>query len=249
MDGDLDGPDPNDPDPNDPDDLDLDELDADEFDAEDFEEEMRRQEAYERSPAGIAEQNSAMLRRQNDFRLAADAVTAAWSEHPDVEAVALFGSVAVPLWKEVPRFRTYRRAGIVIWHECKDLDLALWLSPGCELGALRKAKSRALNAMFNQTGVGVASHQLDIFVLAPGSDSYLGRLCDFAQCPKHKPECLVPGCGAVAFLRQHEGFVLNPRALAPGRAVRLFDRNSGVLQKAAELPPSGQEENRDGTMV
>ena len=75
---------------------------------------MERQEAYELSPAGIAEQNRYLLQRQQEFRLAADAVTAAWSERGEVEAVALFGSVAVALWKEVPRFRTYRRAGIAL---------------------------------------------------------------------------------------------------------------------------------------
>ena len=32
---------------------------------------------------------------------------------------------ARPLWKEVPRFPTYRRAGIALWHECADLDIAI----------------------------------------------------------------------------------------------------------------------------
>ena len=89
------------------------------LDPDDLEAEMERQEAYELSPAGIAEQNRYLLQRQQEFRLAADAVTAAWSERGEVEAVALFGSVAVALWKEVPRFRTYRRAGIALRHECK----------------------------------------------------------------------------------------------------------------------------------
>ncbi len=113
------------------------------LDPGDLEAEMERQEVYELSPAGIAEQNQHLLQRQQEFRLATDAVTAAWSERPEVEAVALFGSVAVALRKEVPRFRTYRRAGIALWHECKDLDLALWLSSTVELGGLRKAKARA----------------------------------------------------------------------------------------------------------
>ena len=84
------------------------------LDPDDLEAEMERQEAYELSPAGIAEQNRYLLQRQQEFRLAADAVTAAWSERGEVEAVALFGSVAVALCKEVPRFRTYRRAGIAL---------------------------------------------------------------------------------------------------------------------------------------
>ncbi len=118
------------------------------LDPDDLEAEMERQEAYELSPAGIAEQKRYLLQRQQEFRLAADAVTAAWSERGEVEAVALFGSVAVALWKEVPRFRTYRRAGIALRHECKDLDLALWLSSTSEFGGLRKAKTRALAEMY-----------------------------------------------------------------------------------------------------
>ncbi len=176
-------------------------------------------------------------------------MTAAWCERPEAEAVALFGSVAVPLWKEVPRFRTYRQAGIALWHECKDLDLALWLSSTTELGGLRKAKTRALAAMYDETGIGVASHQVDIFVLAPGTDSYLGRLCDFAHCPKHKPECLVSGCGAVSFLQQHDGFVFDPEALAPDRVIRLFDRRRGLLRKAVDAPLPEGEENDGGAMA
>lgn len=219
------------------------------LDLDDLEQEMGRQEAYELSPAGIAEQNQHLLQRQQEFRLAADAVTAAWSKRPEVEAVALFGSVAVPLWKEVPRFRTYRRAGIALWHECKDLDLALWLSSTSELGGLRKAKTWALAEMYNETGIGVAAHQVDVFVLVPGTDSYLGRLCDFAHCPKHNLECLAPGCGAVPFLRQHDGFVFDPEALAPDRVIRLFDRQSGLLRRAAEVPLPEQEEDEDGAMA
>jgi hypothetical protein len=103
--------------------------------------------------------------------------------------------------------------------------------------------------MYKETGIGVASHQVDVFVLAPGTDSYLGRLCDFAHCPKHKPECLAPGCGAVPFLRRHDGFVFDPEALAPDRVIRLFDRQSGFLIKAAEVPLPEQEEDEDGSMA
>jgi hypothetical protein len=35
-----------------------------------------------------------------------------------VVKVALFGSVAVPLVKEIPRFREYQQARIEVWHEC-----------------------------------------------------------------------------------------------------------------------------------
>lgn len=219
------------------------------LDPDDLEAEIERREAYELSPAGIAEQNRTLLRQRQEFRLAADAVTAAWRERPEVEAVALFGSVAVPPWKEVPRFRAYRRAGIALWHECKDLDLALWLSSTTGLGGLRKASTRALAELYQETGIGVASHQVDVFVLEPGTDGYLGRLCEFARCPKRKPKCLAPGCGAVAFLQQLDGFVFDPEALAPDRTVRLFDRRSGWLRKAAEAARPESEEDEDGAMA
>ena len=62
------------------------------LDPDDLQAEMGRQETYVLSPAGIAEQNQYLLRRQQAFRLAADAVAAAWSGRPEVEAVALVES-------------------------------------------------------------------------------------------------------------------------------------------------------------
>jgi hypothetical protein len=191
------------------------------------------------SKSEIAEQNRSLVRRQREFREAADAVAVAFSRFPEVEAVALFGSVAGQLWKEVPRFRVYRRRGIEVWHECKDVDLAMWLSRLDNLEALNQARSRALRVLCEAASVGVAHHQVDVFILEPGSDRYLGRLCIFGQCPKGKPECLVPGCGRELFLRQHEGFAFRREALEG--AVRLFDRRAGIVRRAAELPVTGLE--------
>lgn len=56
-----------------------------------------------------------MLLRQAQFRLAADAVTAALSAFPEVAAIALIGSVAQPLRREVSPFSPFRRRGIAIW--------------------------------------------------------------------------------------------------------------------------------------
>ncbi len=75
--------------------------------------------------AAIEEQNRILLERQRQFRMAADVVTEVWMAFPEVHAIAVIGSVAKPLWKEVPRFRAFRRARIEVWHECGDLDLAL----------------------------------------------------------------------------------------------------------------------------
>jgi hypothetical protein len=202
-------------------------------DQESFEEELER---HELSPEGIAETNRQMVEQQALFRRAADVATTALAGFDEVVAVALFGSVAGPLWKEVPRFETYRRTGIALWHECNDVDIAVWPSRLDHLREMRRRVNRALPAMFEETGRGVASHQLDIFMIEPGTDRYLGRMCQFKACPANKSKCLVPGCGATLFLQQHQGFVLQPDALGPARAVRLFDRTTGETRRAVDLP-------------
>jgi len=190
------------------------------------------------SRSQIADQNRYQLRRQRDFRVAADAVVDAFSHFPEVEAISLIGSVALPLWKEVPRFSDYRRYHIEVWHECMDCDLAAWLSRVDNLAELRKARSRALKDLFADTGIGVAHHQVEVFIMQPGTDRYLGRLCTFGQCPKPgKLDCFVPDCGKEPFLRQMERFRFYQDALE--RSVRLFDRSQGgVLRRAADLPQS-----------
>ncbi len=209
-------------------------------DLESFEAELERDEL---SPEGIAETNRHLVERQALFRRAADLATAALAGFDEVLAVALFGSVAGPLWKAVPRFRSYRRAGIALWHECADVDIAVWLSRLDRLREMRRRVNRALPVIFEETGLGVASHQLDIFVLEPATDRYLGRMCQFKACPARKADCLVAGCGVTPFLQQHEGFVLHPDALGPTRAVRLFDRTSGETRRAVDLPGPPEDES------
>ena len=101
------------------------EQDWDEIDFEDW---RLREDEDALSPAGIAEQNDGLLRRYREFRCAADAVVAAWRNHPEVVAAALVGSLAVAPWKEVPRFAPYPRAQIALWHECKEGHLAVCLA-------------------------------------------------------------------------------------------------------------------------
>jgi hypothetical protein len=204
-------------------------------DEDEFEAWVAAEEADELSTQGIARQNGRMLQLYRNFRMAADAVAAAWRDRPEVAAIALIGSAARPPWKEVPRFRSYRRARIELWHECKDVDLALWLSDLSGLDALRRAKNAALNRLRQGTGC-VASHQVDVFLLKPGSDRYLGRLCQFNRCPKGKIDCLLPGCGATPFLRQHAEFAWRPDSVAEGRMLVLFDRATGREGRAADLP-------------
>ncbi len=219
------------------------ELDDDEIDLEAH---FDRLEEEDLSPAGIAQQNQDQLKRQRMFRLAADAVADAWRRRPEVQAITLFGSVAVPLWKEVPRFSPYRQERIEIWHEINDLDLAVWLSNTDDLNGLRRAKDRALAELHARTLSGVASHHVDGFVMEPGTNRYLGRLCTFNKCPKDKPACLAPGCGAVSHLQQIEDFTLRRDALAPDRTIRLFDRQTRLLGRAGDVPVAGLEQNGGG---
>lgn len=85
-----------------------------------------------------------MLRRQKEFQIAADHMARSLSVIPAVHKVVLFGSVAVPLKKEVPRFKEYRRAGIAVWHECKGADPAVWVDDPSDLKRLQRARSRTL---------------------------------------------------------------------------------------------------------
>ncbi|WP_436094614.1 hypothetical protein [Bosea sp. LjRoot237] len=185
----------------------------------------------------ISEQDRLMLRRRNEFRRAADVVTDALTAFEEVEAVALIGSVAKPLWKEVPRFREFRRAGVEVWHECKDVDLAVWLSKLDRLAELRRARDGALRDAY-AAGVGpsVPGHLVEIFLIEPGSDRYLGRLCSFNACPKGKLDCAVPGCGAVPFNKVVAGFEPHADLLAPAAHATLYRRGKGRLASAVDLP-------------
>lgn len=187
--------------------------------------------------AEIEHQNQYLLERQRQFRLAADIVTEAWTAFPEVCAIAVIGSVAKPLWKEVPRFREFCHEGIAVWHECGDLDLALWVSSQHRLGQLRRAATRALREAFEAgAGMSVASHQLDVFLLEPGSDRYLGRLCSFSDCPKGKRDCLVPRCGETPFNKRVEGFEPHADLLAPAAYAMLYQRTTGLRRSALYLP-------------
>jgi hypothetical protein len=187
--------------------------------------------------AAIDEQNRYMLERQRQFRMAADVVAEAWMAFPEVQAIAVIGSVARPLCKEIPRFREFRRERIEVWHECRDLDLALWINSQERLGELRRAANRALRtACETGTGISVVGHQLDVFLIEPASDRYLGRLCSFNECPKAKRDCLVPGCGATPFNKRIAEFAPRADLLAAAGRAMLYRRGDGRLRAALDLP-------------
>ncbi len=185
----------------------------------------------------IEEQNRYLLERQRQFRLAADVVTDAWMSFPEVWGGAVIGSVAKPLWKEVPRFREFRREGVEVWHECGDVDLALWVTSQHRLGEVRRAAGQALSRAYaTGAGISVVGHQLDVFLFEPGSDRYLGRLCSFSRCPKGKRDCLVPGCGETPFNQRVAGFEPHADLLAPAAYATLYRRDVGRLRSALDLP-------------
>ena len=187
--------------------------------------------------AEIEKQNRYLLERQRQFRLAADIVADAWMAFPEVWAIAVIGSVAKPLWKEVPRFREFRSEGIEVWHECGDLDLAVWIESQHRLGELRRAGVRVLRQAYEAgAGMSVVGHELDVFLIEPASDRYLGRLCYFNQCPKGKRDCLVPGCGETPFNKRIADFKPRADLLAPAAHAMLYRRDVGRLRSALDLP-------------
>ena len=183
------------------------------------------------SDGEIAQENAAMLKRCDSFRRVAEMAATGFGKLPFVQKVVLFGWVAAPPKKEVPRFRRLRRARVEIYHECNDVDLAVWVADLTQLRALKRAVSDATN-VFNQLIChqemlpGVAHHQVDVFVFEPGTNRYRGRLCIFGQCPKGKQDCQVPGCGAQPFLQLYEDFEINPRVFSEQPCVVLFNRNT-----------------------
>lgn len=123
-----------------------------------------------------------MVRRQQAFRVAADVVAGALSEFSEVEAVAVIGSAARPLWKEVPRFGGFRRKQIMIWHECGDLDLAVWVTSCERLEKMRQARDQSLaaagrNLFRDRLGplpLAVTGHQAEVFLFEPGRTGISG---------------------------------------------------------------------------
>jgi hypothetical protein len=185
----------------------------------------------------IEEQNRLLLRQQRQFRMAADVVTDALMDFPDIRAIAVIGSVAQKLWKEIPRFSEFRRARIEVWHECADLDLAVWLDSQNTLGAMRRALVQALNNAFKAgVDMSVTAHQVDVFLFEPDTDRYLGRLCHYNQCPKGKRNCLVPGCGMIPFNRVIDGFRPYADIVESVADTMLYERGRGRLRSALDLP-------------
>lgn len=113
----------------------------------------------------------------------------------------------------------------------------MWISSLDRLGELRRARDLALrDAYARGTGVSVVGHEVDVFLIEPGSDRYFGRLCNFNACPKGKRDCLAPGCGDVPFNRQIEGFPQRPDMLDGAGQAMIFRHGQGRIRSAVDLP-------------
>lgn len=207
--------------------LDTGELDIDALGAE--ESALERETPV--SGGEINEQNRGLKLRYDTFRRFAGLFAQEASKLDFVQRIVLFGSVAAPLTKEVPRFRRFQRARIAVWHECNDVDLAVWVNDLTQLRALKRAVNDSTNlwqAIANQENLpGVPHHAADVFILESGTNRYRGNLCHYGQCPKGKPECEVAGCGAQPFLRLYEDFEFDRYAPCGEHAITLFDRAPG----------------------
>ena len=123
---------------------------AGELSEDGFTEAWREMEENTPVSAGeIAQENTAVLKRRDSFRRVAEMAATGFGKLPFVQKVVLFGSVAAPPKKEGPRFRRLRRARVEIYHECNEVDLAIWVADLTQLRELKRAVSDATN-VFNQ---------------------------------------------------------------------------------------------------
>jgi len=188
------------------------------------------------SDEDIGEQNARMLHRQCLDRWAAQAIAVSMSEAPEVQKVAALGSAAKPLATEIPRFHQFRRNRIEVFHECRDLDLAVWMTDLGQLQFLKKRLHRGLSIVQDTLYGGVAPHQVDTHIFDDATGAYRGRLCIFGQCPKpRKHQCQVPGCGDELFLQQFAKYRFNPAQFDAEPLVILFDRASGFLVRMPRM--------------
>ncbi|TVR53282.1 MAG: hypothetical protein EA425_03610, partial [Puniceicoccaceae bacterium] len=129
----------------------------------------------------------------------------------EVQQVRLFGSVALPLWKDVPRHSRLRHRKIQVYHECGNIDLAVWVTSPAKADLMRKASSQVVNDLNSkEVYLSIAHHSFSVHLIREKDDRYLGMVCHYNRCPKHKPECSVPGCGAHPFVQILHVFRLKP---------------------------------------
>ncbi len=180
----------------------------------------------------IAQEDKRMLGRQADFRKAAGVVSQRLAEMPEVCEVRLFGSVALPLWKEVPYHSRLRRRGISVYHQCNNIDMAVWVTSPERADHMRRICSRVVKELNEkEIYLSIAHHTFCLHLVDANEQRYLGMVCHFSKCPKYKPECAVPGCGAHKFVQILPWFRLKPARLNAFNSQVLF-RREGFGERA-----------------
>lgn len=181
-------------------------------------------EGQEPSEVEIHRANQESLRRRDNFMCAAKYVAMEFSRIAAVQRVVLFGSVSAPPYKESYFRALNENTGAEVYHSCADIDLAVWIDDMQSIVDLRRARMNALSRLMSEKGIGVAHHQLDVFILNKRDDCYLGRLCIFRKCPAGKYVCGVDGCGTPNYLRIHEGFTFYMSTMESSYPKCLFER-------------------------
>ena len=193
---------------------------------------MPRRSRYEL----LAEEDERAIARQNMFRSIADLTARAWADIPGVEAVGATGGLVKKLWREMPYWRRRGEPSLASLH---SLEMAVWVSSTDCMLRLRRAFKKVLE---DATGRGVphgmADHFLKAVIYDAATESYLGIACIYNTCPKGKPGCEVPGCGAVRLLRQYDDYDRFDAEADRLRAHILFRRGQGIVARAIDLPDS-----------
>ena len=186
------------------------------------------------------------LKQHQSFIVVALELAERLTEHPEIERISLFGSLArPPILEPHPYSKRLRDRGVHIFHSPKDIDLAIWLSSLTNLGAIRKMMTKTVSDMAEQTP-GLCDDAVELFVFDHRSGTYLGRICHFNKCPKEHTDCFIQGCGTPKHLKTMKDFVLHPEAISRVNSEIVFERTPTVelpnTNLFTELPSSLPEE-------
>lgn len=184
----------------------------------------------------LAEEDERAIARQKMFRSIADLTARAWADIQGVEAVGATGGLVKKLWREMPYWRRRGEPSLASLH---TLDMAVWVSSTHCIPRLRRTFAKVLqDATARGVPHGMADHFLSAVVYDAQTQAYLGFACTYSTCPKGKPGCEVPGCGAVRLLRQFHDYDHSDAEADRLRAHILFRRGQGIVARAVDLPDS-----------
>ena len=182
---------------------------------------------YNETPAENADlQDRLSLRLQKFYRIVAGQVADEMSKIDWVTRIVLFGSAGKPLKKDFRRYLTYSRRKTEIWHECRDIDLAVWVERQDSLLDLYRARGTAVKecSMIYPGISGLPHFLVEVHIMDTGTNQHLGELCLYKECPRYGVrECRAAnGCGSTSLLRTLPEFFLRSKALDESQSMELF---------------------------